>query len=162
MGMRPLACWNCGFESRREHRCLSLVSFVCCQVEAYASGRSLIQRNPTECDVSECDREASIMRRPWPTKGCCPMWGKIIQVSLTLKKSVSVSMIRKTKIYFSPTRFKRLVFLMGEYCSLRGTVLIFIYKVDQCQCSTRCHCMFLMQPSRYKLIKINHCALMKK
>jgi hypothetical protein len=21
--------------------------------------------------VSECDREASIMRRPWPTGGCC-------------------------------------------------------------------------------------------
>jgi hypothetical protein len=21
--------------------------------------------------VSECDREASIMRRPWPTRGCC-------------------------------------------------------------------------------------------
>ena len=22
-----------------------------------------------ECGVSECDREASIMRRPWPTRG---------------------------------------------------------------------------------------------
>jgi hypothetical protein len=21
--------------------------------------------------VSECDREASIIRRPWPTRGCC-------------------------------------------------------------------------------------------
>jgi hypothetical protein len=21
--------------------------------------------------VCECDREASIMRRPWPTRGCC-------------------------------------------------------------------------------------------
>jgi hypothetical protein len=27
--------------------------------------------SPTECVVSECDREASIMRRPWPNKGCC-------------------------------------------------------------------------------------------
>jgi hypothetical protein len=51
------------------HGCLSLVSAVCCQVEVSASGRSLIQRSPTECDVSECDREASIMRRPWPTGG---------------------------------------------------------------------------------------------
>jgi len=25
---------------------------------------------PTECDASECDREASTMRRPWPTEGC--------------------------------------------------------------------------------------------
>ena len=23
------------------------------------------------CGVSECDREASILRRPWPTGGCC-------------------------------------------------------------------------------------------
>jgi hypothetical protein len=28
-----------------------------------------------ECGVSECDRKASIMRRPWPTKGTCAMGG---------------------------------------------------------------------------------------
>ena len=38
-----------------------------------ASGCSLVQRSPTECGVSECDREASIMRRPFPTRGCCVM-----------------------------------------------------------------------------------------
>ena len=27
----------------------------------------------TEGDVSECDREASVMRRPWFTRGCCAM-----------------------------------------------------------------------------------------
>jgi hypothetical protein len=26
--------------------------------------------------MSECDREASIMRRPWPTRGCCAIGGK--------------------------------------------------------------------------------------
>jgi hypothetical protein len=36
---------------------------VCCKVEVCAAGRSLIQRNPTDCVVSECDNEASIMRR---------------------------------------------------------------------------------------------------
>jgi hypothetical protein len=66
--LRPLAYWDCGFESRRGHRCLSLVNVVCCQVSA--SGWSLVQRSPTECGVSVCDREASIMRRPWPTGGC--------------------------------------------------------------------------------------------
>jgi hypothetical protein len=24
-----------------------------------------------KCDVSECEREASTIRRPWPTGGCC-------------------------------------------------------------------------------------------
>jgi len=40
-------------------------------VEVSASGRSPVQRSPTECGVSECDREAS--RRPWPARGCRAM-----------------------------------------------------------------------------------------
>ena len=54
----------------RWHGCLSFVSVLCCQVEVSMSGWSLIQRDPTECRVSEYDREASIMRWPWPTRGC--------------------------------------------------------------------------------------------
>jgi hypothetical protein len=49
---------------------------VCCQVGVSASGWSLGQRRLNECGVSsECVREASIMRRPWPTRGCCAMGG---------------------------------------------------------------------------------------
>jgi hypothetical protein len=54
---------------------MSLVSVVCCQVEVSASGRSLVQRSPTECGVPECDREVSTMWRPWPIRGCCVMGG---------------------------------------------------------------------------------------
>ena len=43
--------------------CLSVVSIVCCQVEVSATGRSLVQRSHTDFDVSECDVEASEMRR---------------------------------------------------------------------------------------------------
>jgi hypothetical protein len=32
------AVWDCEFESRRGHGCLSLVSVVCCQVEVSATG----------------------------------------------------------------------------------------------------------------------------
>ena len=45
------------------------------QVEVSASGRSFVQRSLTECGVSECDSEASIMRRP-STKRCCYDVGK--------------------------------------------------------------------------------------
>ena len=31
------------------HGCLSPVSVVCCQVEVSATGRSLVQRSPTDC-----------------------------------------------------------------------------------------------------------------
>ena len=48
-----------------------LVNVVCCQVEASASGYSLVQRRPTEWCVSECDRESSIKGRHWPSSGCC-------------------------------------------------------------------------------------------
>jgi len=48
-----------------------LLCVVCSEVEVSASGRSLIRRCPTECVVSERDREATIKRRPWPTGGCC-------------------------------------------------------------------------------------------
>ena len=38
------------------------VSCECCVLsEVSGSGRSLIQRSPTECTMSECDREASTM-----------------------------------------------------------------------------------------------------
>ena len=35
-GLRPLACWDCGFESRQGH--VGLVGIVYCQVEVSASG----------------------------------------------------------------------------------------------------------------------------
>jgi hypothetical protein len=56
--------------------CLHFVSVVCSQKEAYTSASSLVQRNVTECGVSECDREASIMKRPWPSRSCCAMGKK--------------------------------------------------------------------------------------
>jgi len=61
VGPRSLAFWDCGFESLREHGCLSV---VCSQVEGSATGRSLIQGGPNEFCVVECDREASIVRKP--------------------------------------------------------------------------------------------------
>ena len=49
--LRPLDCWNCGFESRQAHECLTLWNLVCCHVQVFASGWSLVQRSPTECGV---------------------------------------------------------------------------------------------------------------
>jgi hypothetical protein len=53
------------------HGCLSRVSVLFFQVEIPATGRLPVQRSPSECGVSECDREASTISRPWPTRGCC-------------------------------------------------------------------------------------------
>jgi hypothetical protein len=47
-----------------------LLRAVCCQREVAAKGRSLTQRISTACGVTECDREVSTVRRPWPKRGC--------------------------------------------------------------------------------------------
>jgi len=74
VGSRPLACWDIGFESRRGHGCLSLESVACCQVEVSATGWSLIQGSPTECDL-----EVSTMRRLWPTRGFCTIGVGVVE-----------------------------------------------------------------------------------
>jgi hypothetical protein len=43
VGVRSLAWWYFGFESRRGHGCLSVVNVVCCQVEVSATSWSLVQ-----------------------------------------------------------------------------------------------------------------------
>jgi len=65
------------------HECLYFVSIVCCQVAVFASGWSLVQRSPTECD-----REAKIMRSPWPTRGYCAMKTKKCMAYVVPKTAV--------------------------------------------------------------------------
>ena len=75
--LRPLACWDCGFECRRGHGFLSLVSVVCCQIEVSASGWLLVQRSPTDCGVSKWAWLGSHANGgPWPTKCFCVIWGR--------------------------------------------------------------------------------------
>ena len=46
---------------------VSLLLALCAvMVEVSASCRSLVQKNATECGVSECNREASTARKAWP------------------------------------------------------------------------------------------------
>jgi len=54
VGLRPLAYWDCVFESRRGHGCLSIVNVACFQVGVSALSWSLVQRSPTDCGVSLC------------------------------------------------------------------------------------------------------------
>jgi len=70
-GLRPLACWDCGFEFHRRHGCI-----VCCDCHVLA-GRGLCDELITYPEESYrlwcvvvCDLETSWMRRPWPTGGC--------------------------------------------------------------------------------------------
>ena len=49
--------------------CLSHVSVVCCHVEISATGRSLVRRSPTDCDVTLC-----MIEKPKESGGPGPRW----------------------------------------------------------------------------------------
>jgi len=51
VGLLSLTCWDCGFESRRGHRCSSLVFVVCYQVEVSALSLSPVQRSSAVCVI---------------------------------------------------------------------------------------------------------------
>ena len=72
VGLRPLTCCDCGFESRWVHGYLSIVSVVLSGIEICVG---LITRpeKSYKCGVSECDRDSSTMKGPWPNGGCCAM-----------------------------------------------------------------------------------------
>ena len=68
--------------------CLSFVGVVCGLAEFSATGWSLIQRNPTECGVCECDHEASTVTWPWPTRGCHAMGKKTLDTNSPCRAAV--------------------------------------------------------------------------
>jgi hypothetical protein len=101
VGLRPLVSWNRGFDSRWGHECLSVVSVVCCHIEVSASDWSFLRWSPKKRGVSECDREAWIMRRPWSTRVCCAMRKKgVLRKSAdklnTALKTYSVTFLQET------------------------------------------------------------------
>jgi hypothetical protein len=95
VGLQPVACWNCGFESCRVHGCLCLVSCECCAL-CLCEGPI---RRPRElwqlriC-VTECDQLQKYSQLHDFTQSC------VISVSLALRPPKSVSM------YFLPSNWE--------------------------------------------------------
>ena len=101
------------------------MSVVCCQVEVSTSGCSLVQRSPNDCGVSECDREASIMRRTWPTRGCCTMGKKRSTQSTNDRFLLGLfSDGDNTEITTKAVLILFIIRIFTVYCSLRSTAAI--------------------------------------
>ena len=56
MGLRHLACWDCGFESRSGHGCLSLVECWVLSGRGLCDGPIIRAEDPIECDVSVIEK----------------------------------------------------------------------------------------------------------
>jgi hypothetical protein len=113
MGLRLLARWDCGFES---HRWAWM--FIACECFVL-SGRGLcvgLITRPTECGVSECDRKVSIMRRPWPTRGCWAMGrgGHEVPVHANHKLSVCSLPFSAQILIFRPCSSRHLAYWQLE------------------------------------------------
>jgi hypothetical protein len=122
LGLLPLACWDSGVESRRQHGRLSLMSVVCCQVEVFASDWSHIQRSPSEYGECECDREAWMMMRPWPTRGCCVMEKNVLSDYWLMgwKWSGRIGCVLNDILFFTPTPTPTPTCLKGLGKSIRN------------------------------------------
>jgi hypothetical protein len=128
------------------HKYLSLsVVCVCCQVEVFLTGRSLVQRSPTECGVSECDRRTS-QRMPRLNKGCWATKNKIIKIYCSNHTHVmntssillfdSTAMIPAWETYSCAVKLKNLYILcslMGRYQTARCHTLEAVTKKLLCR-----------------------------
>ena len=67
------------------------VSFTCCVLSGSGLYDGLlVYRGPTECGVSECDRGALVLRRPWLTRCFCALrkiYARSSKWSLTLRST---------------------------------------------------------------------------
>ena len=110
------------------------VSVVCCEVEVSASGWSLVQRSPIECGVSECDRQASITRKPWTTRGCCtveisPIFSRIEPKPTQLSLSSRICVLFKYLLLQGAKQIVTKFNLRGTLVTLFDlTVIKYIYK----------------------------------
>ena len=76
------------------------VSWVCYVLPGtgFCARLTPVQKNPTECGVSECDHEASPIRRPWPTRGCRAMGGGTIPTPCCRRFSIDLYQWNKQNI----------------------------------------------------------------
>jgi len=69
------------------------VSCECCKVQVSATGRSFVQRSPTERGVSEYNLETWEVRRPRPTRVCRALKQKCMCVCVPICMHVCISCV---------------------------------------------------------------------
>ena len=102
----------CGFEGLRERGSLSFVRDVCRGVEGSASGWWPVERGPAGAGVSDCDREASVMRQ-WLNRSCCNL--EKISVSLLFFYVASVITKSEEMIFYRNAHSSWIILYVYDY-----------------------------------------------
>ena len=58
------------------------------------TSRSLVQRSPVECVVSECDSDASKIGTPWPTGAPCAVGKKYMTLKFPISYLIFIAKAR--------------------------------------------------------------------
>ena len=131
---------------------------MCCQVEVPASGCSLVRKNPTDCGVSECNRETLIMRRPWPTGFSCAMDNV---VPFRLICSMLLSLIICIQFSKEPTNdfgLKNIILLPSNYRHVSAT-RVAIFRPMRIKIQIQILCVDITQSYNHKIFNSDYCVI---
>ena len=116
--IRLLSCWECGLEICKGHEWPSLLWVVCCLVEMslHWTDHSSREILPSVVCLTQCDQEASAMRRPWPTRGCHAMKTIKLQKYSFNRENVVNTACCNTDIGIEHQETEGLFDLLGRNC----------------------------------------------
>jgi len=99
VGLRPFACWDCGFESR--WGAWRSVSCECCVLSGRGVCVCLITRPEESCGLSECDRENLASGGPGSLEADAP-WRKKSSLQVLRPKIFSRPLLIPYELYVQP------------------------------------------------------------
>jgi len=116
---------------------MSFVIVVCCQVQISAASRSLVQRSPDECGVSECDSDASKIGTPWPNGAPCAMEKKkkyiyIYDLNLYAPCILYIGQTYRYSPEYSFYIFSQQMYLIIIIIFFRISLTFFVYSSTKC------------------------------
>ena len=111
VGLRPLAFWDCRFESLRRNGSSSLMIVVWCQVKVSESSWSLVQRSPTDSGAP-----LLVIQKLQERGDQWPAWGR---------SATQTQKIHNLTIYKIQSGFLQLQFNKGQITEFWFCVLLY-------------------------------------
>jgi len=153
-GLPALTCWV--RIPPEAWMCAYCDCFTCYQVEVSAADWSLVQRSPTEHNVTEYDLRTSIMRKPRPTRGCRAMKQILFDIFLGTQSLSFVTTFPTSDLLCRTrsTMISKSTFILNPQIHRACVGVISVILVLNLQPSSRAQCIYYIvtySPVAYKL-----------